>query len=206
MMRSYFWLSRFAVWLFAMMTVAPLGGCGYQFVGESSLLPKEARTIYVEPFVNRSRNVGLDKELTTALRGEFYRRGQLKIVESAEQADLILSGVIRSFADSTVASVNQDDEVLQYESLLIMDVTLRRREPNEILWRGQGVRLNQVYAGSRAAVVTTSSAFQSTTTLNSRDVSQFTDIQLTELDRRAVRDRLMEQFARELHQRVTEMF
>jgi len=206
MMRSYFWLSRFAVWLFAMMTVAPLGGCGYQFVGESSLLPKEARTIYVEPFVNRSRNVGLDKELTTALRGEFYRRGQLKIVESAEQADLILSGVIRSFVDSTVASVNQDDEVLQYESLLIMDVTLRRREPNEILWRGQGVRLNQVYAGSRAAVVTTSSAFQSTTTPNSRDVSQLTDIQLTELDRRAVRDRLMEQFARELHQRVTEMF
>jgi len=205
MMRSYFWLSRFAVWLFAMMTVAPLGGCGYQFVGESSLLPKEARTIYVEPFVNRSRDVGLDKELTTALRGEFYRRGQLKIVDSAEQADVILSGVIRSFADST-ASVNRDDEVLQYESLLIMDVTLRRREPNEILWRGQGVRLNQVYAGSRAAVVTTSSAFQSTTTLNSRDVSQLTDIQLTELDRRAVRDRLMEQFARELHQRVTEMF
>jgi hypothetical protein len=205
MMRSYFWLPRFALWSFAMMIVAPLGGCGYQFVGESSLLPKEARTIYVEPFVNRSRNVGLDKELTTALRGEFYRRGQLKIVVSAEQADLILSGVIRSL-DSTVASVNQDDEVLQYDSLLIMDVTLRRREPNEILWRGQGVRLNQVYAGSRAAVVTTSSAFQSTTTLNSRDVSQLTDIQLTELDRRAVRDRLMEQFARELHQRVTEMF
>lgn len=206
MMRSYFWLRRFAVWSFAMMIVAPLGGCGYQFVGESSLLPKEARTIYVEPFVNRSRNVGLDKELTTALRGEFYRRGQLKIVDSAEQADLILSGVIRSFVDSTVASVNQDDEVLQYESLLIMDVTLRRREPNEILWRGQGVRLNQVYAGSRAAVVTTSSAFQSTGTLNSTDVSRLTDIQLTELDRRAIRDRLMEQFARELHQRVTEMF
>ena len=205
MMRSYFWLSRFAVWLFAMMTVAPLGGCGYQFVGESSLLPKEARTIYVEPFVNRSRDVGLDKELTTALRGEFYRRGQLKIVDSAEQADLILSGVIRSL-DSTVASVNRDDEVLQYESLLIMDVTLRRREPNEILWRGQGVRLNQVYAGSRAAVVTTSSAFQSTGTLNSTDVSRLTDIQLTELDRRAIRDRLMEQFARELYQRVTEMF
>jgi Lipopolysaccharide-assembly len=209
MMRSYFWLRRFAVWSFAMMVVAPLGGCGYQFVGESSLLPKEARTIYVEPFVNRSRDVGLDKELTTALRGEFYRRGQLKIVDSAEQADVILSGVIRCYSEcpgARVLSANSNDEVLQYDSLLIMDVTLRRREPNEILWRGQGVRLNQVYAGSRAAVVTTSSAFQSTTTLNSRDVSQLTDIQLTELDRRAVRDRLMEQFARELHQRVTEMF
>jgi outer membrane lipopolysaccharide assembly protein LptE/RlpB len=205
MMRSYFWLSRFAVWLFAMMTVAPLGGCGYQFVGESSLLPKEARTIYVEPFVNRSRDVGLDKELTTALRGEFYRRSQLKIVESAEEADLILSGVIRSL-NSTTVSVNDKDEVLQYESVLILDVTLRRREPNEILWRGQGVRLNQVYAGSRAAVVTTSSEFL-TGTLNASDVRQMTDIQLTEFERRtAGRDRLMEQFARELHQRVTEMF
>ena len=205
MMRSYFWLPRFAVWSFAMMIVAPLGGCGYQFVGETSLLPKEARTIYVEPFVNRSRDVGLDKELTTALRGEFYRRGQLKIVESAEEADLILSGVIRSL-NSTTVSVNDKDEVLQYESVLILDVTLRRREPNEILWRGQGVRLNQVYAGSRAAVVTTSSEFL-TGTLNASDVRQMTDLQLTEFERRtAGRDRLMEQFARELHQRVTEMF
>jgi outer membrane lipopolysaccharide assembly protein LptE/RlpB len=205
MMRSYFWLPRFAVWSFAMMIVVPLGGCGYQFVGESSLLPKEARTIYVEPFVNRSRDVGLDKELTTALRGEFYRRSQLKIVESAEEADLILSGVIRSL-NSTTVSVNDKDEVLQYESVLILDVTLRRREPNEILWRGQGVRLNQVYAGSRAAVVTTSSEFF-TGTLNASDVRQMTDIQLTEFERRTTgRDRLMEQFARELLQRVTEMF
>ena len=59
-------------------------GCGYQFVGESSLLPKDARSIYVEPFINRSRDVGLDKELTTAMRGEFYRRGELRVVDTPE--------------------------------------------------------------------------------------------------------------------------
>ena len=160
--------------------------------------------MYVEPFVNRSRDVGVEKELTTALRGEFYRRGELKVVESSEQADLILSGVIRSL-DSNVATVNRKDEVLQYESVLILDVTLRRREPNEILWRGQEVRLNQVYGGSRAAVVTTSSEFR-TGTLNALDVRRMTDIQLTEVERRAIRDQLMEQFAKELHQRVIEMF
>jgi hypothetical protein len=112
--------------------------------------------------------------------------------------------VIRSL-DSSVATVNREDEVLQYESVLILDVTLRRREPNEILWRGQGVRLNQVYGGSRSAVVTTSSAFR-TGTLNALDVRRMTDIQLTEAERRAVRDQLMEQFAKELHQRVMEMF
>ncbi|MGH7810306.1 MAG: hypothetical protein ACREP5_08525, partial [Candidatus Binatia bacterium] len=44
----------------------PWVGCGYQFVSQSSLLPKDAKTVFVEPFVNRSRDVGLEKELATA--------------------------------------------------------------------------------------------------------------------------------------------
>jgi outer membrane lipopolysaccharide assembly protein LptE/RlpB len=182
-----------------------LAGCGYQFVGESSLLPRDARTVYVEPFVNRSRDVGLEKELTTALRSEFYQRGQLKVVDSLEQADVVLSGVIRSL-DSNVSSVNRENEVLQYEAVLVLDVALRRREPDEILWRGQNVRLNGVFAGSRAAVVTTSSEFLQSRTLSATDVRRMTDIQLTTAERGAVRDQLMEQFAKELHQRVIEMF
>lgn len=181
-----------------------LSACGYQWVGQSSLLPKDARTVYVEPFINRSRDVGMEKELTSALRSEFYRRGELRVVDLSEQADIILSGVVRSL-DSTVASVNRRDEVLQYESVLVLDATLRRREPNEILWRGQGLRLTEIHGGSRAAVVTTSSEFR-TATLNSSDVRRMTDIQLTEGERKDVRNRLMERFAKELHQRIMEMF
>lgn len=179
-------------------------GCGYQFVGDSSLLPKDARTLYVEPFVNRSRDVGMEKELTTALRGEFYRRGPVQVVDQSEQADVIVSGVVRSL-ESNVASVNRKDEVLQYESVLVLDVTLRRREPNEILWRGQGVRLSDVFGGSRAAVVTTSSDFR-TGTLNASDIRRMTDAQLTEVERGSLRGELMERFAKELHQRIMEMF
>jgi len=180
------------------------GAGGYQWVVQASLLPKDAQTVYVEPVINRSRDIGTEKELTSALRGEFYRRGQLRVVDLAEQADIILSGVVRSI-ESSVASVNRRDEVLQYELVLTLDATLRRREPNEILWRGQGVRLAELQPGSRAAVVTTSSEFR-TGTLNSGDVRSMTDIQLTESERRGVRDRLMERFAKELHQRIMEMF
>src|SRR5687768_8245214 len=94
---------RFMKFLFAGFLLGAGVGCGYQFVGESSLLPTDARTIYVETFVNRSREVGIDKELATALRGEFYRRQQLKVVDYSEQADVIVSGVIRSL-ESVVAS------------------------------------------------------------------------------------------------------
>ena len=179
-------------------------GCGYQFVGESSLLPKDAKTIYVEPFVNRGRDVGLEKELTSALRGEFYRRRQLTVVDQAELADVIVSGVVRSL-ENNVVSVNRRDEVLQYESRLDLDVTLRRREPNEVLWRGQGLQLTEVFAGSRSAVVTTSAEFR-TGNLSATDVRRMTDIQLTDTERKDARSQLMEQFAKELHQRMMEMF
>jgi hypothetical protein len=193
------------LWLLLAALMAPaLFGCGYQFVGESTLLPKDAKTIYVEPFVNRSRDVGIEKELTSALRGEFYRRRQLMVVDQAELADVIVSGVIRSL-DSSIASVNRLDEVLQYESRLDLDVTLRRREPNEVLWRGQGLQLNEVYAGSRSAVVTTSSDFR-TGNLSASDVRRMTDIQLTDHERKNARNHLMERFAKELHQRMMEMF
>ena len=179
-------------------------GCGYRFVADSSLLPKDARTIFVESFVNRSRDVGLEKELASAMRSEFYRRGPLKIVDQPELADVIVSGVIRPL-ENTVASVNGYDEVLQYLSVMIVDVTLRQREPNVILWRGDAIRLSALYAGSRAAVVPTSSDFR-TGTLNTSDVRRLTDIQLTEAERKDTRNQLMERFAKELYQRVMEMF
>jgi hypothetical protein len=125
-------------------------------------------------------------------------------VDQADQADAILSGVVRSF-NTLTWSVNQFDEVLQYESTLIVDVTFRRREPSEILWRGQNIRLTEIYAGQRAAVVVTSPAFQNQT-LNTTDVRNLTDIQLTESSYQLMRENLLERFARELHQRLMEMF
>lgn len=189
----------------AYLALLCLIGCGYQFAGRSDLFPKDIHSVYVEPFLNRTRDVGLGTEITTALRGELYRRGELQLVDEPGRADAILSGVVRSF-DTLTASVNQDAEVLQFEATLIVDTTFRRREPSEILWRGQGIRLSEIYAGERAAVVTTSSKFQNQTTLSTTNVRSLTDIQLTETESRRMREELMERFARELHQRLMEMF
>ncbi len=187
------------------MALLGLLGCGYQFAGRSDLFPKDIHSVYVEPFLNRTRDVGLGSEITTAVRGELYRRGELELVDQADHADAMLSGVVRSF-DSLTASVNQYAEVLQFEATLIVDTTFRRREPSEVLWRGQAIRLTEVYAGERAAVVTTSSQFQNQTTLSTTNVRNLTDIQLTETEIRRMREDLMERFARELHQRLMEMF
>ena len=181
-----------------------VSGCGYSFAGRSDAFPPDIRAVYVEPFINQTRDVGLEKEITSALRSELYRRGQLRVVDRPDQADGIIAGVVRSF-ESHVASVNRSDEVLQYETALVVDASLRRRDPSEIIWRSHGNRLVDIHAGSRAAVVTTSSQFESGT-LTADDVRRMTDIQLTETENYAVRQQLVERFARQLHQRLMEMF
>ena len=202
-MRRKYELS-FALRLLVLAGLALQSSCGYRFAADSSLLPKDARTIFIEPFVNRSRDVGLEKELASAMRSEFYRRGPLRVVDQSELADVIVSGVIRTL-ETTVASVNGFDEVLQYLSAMTVDMSLRQRETNVVLWRGDAIRLNEYYAGSRAAVVPTSSDFR-TGTLNTSDVRRLTDIQLTEAERKDTRNQLMERFAKELYQRVMETF
>ena len=196
--------SPWALILVIGISLSLLSGCGYQFTAESSLLPKNAQTIYIEPFINRSRDVGMEKELASAMRSEFYRRGPLRVADRADVADVIISGVIRPL-EETVVSVNSSDEVLQYYSSMIVDMTVRQRENDTVLWRGDGIRLSEYYAGSRAAVVPTSSQFR-TGTLNTSDVSRLTDIQLTEAQRKDTRNQLMDRFAKELYQRVMEMF
>lgn len=179
-------------------------GCGYQFSGRGEAFPKDVQTIFVEPFLNRTRDVGIEREITSALRSEFYRRGQLRVVDQVNQADAILSGVVRSLENRVVA-VNRVDEALQFEAVMIVDIHLRSRSPDELLWRSEGTRLTELYSGSRAAVVTTSSEFLRGT-LNSGDLRRFTDVQLTEVLGREARGRLVDRLAQELYQRLMEMF
>ena len=181
-----------------------LTGCGYQFIRDHSGIPEDVKTIVVTPFVNRTRTVGLGDDLTSAIRRELTRSAPPDVVDSIEAADSILSGVIRIY-EVRVVSVNNFDEVLQYETRMKVEVMLRRREPSEVLWPRQVVQLRQVYEGNRGVVVPTSSEFFQGTQ-NVEDIAQLTDVKLTEDRRGKSRDDLVDRFARELRERMAEGF
>ncbi|HEY2989718.1 MAG TPA: LptE family protein [Candidatus Binatia bacterium] len=187
-----------------LLLLLPVGGCGYQFSGKGGGFPQDVRTVFIESFGNRTKEVGLDGEFIAALKSEFRQKGQLQIVDRVEEADAVLTGVVRQI-DTRTVGINRFDEALQYEMLLTVDMSLRRRSPDELLWRTQGARFAEVYAGSRGAVVTTSSDFRSRS-LNPGDVRQLTDIQLTETLKQQTRGRLIEAAAHDLHTRLLEMF
>ena len=179
-------------------------GCGYQFTGRGDAFPRDVRTVFVDPLVNRTKEVGVDREMTMALKTEINRKGLLRVVDRVEDADAILSGVIRTF-DSRVVGVNRHDEALQYEFLLVIDLNLRRRVPDELLWRTQGARFTDLFGGSRAAVVTSSPEARALGYQGS-DLRRFTDVQLTETQKDEARSRLLESAAHDLHMRLLELF
>ena len=137
-------------------------------------------------------------------RGRLLQPPDPDGVDRIEQADAVLSGVVRAF-ESHALSANRRDEALQYEVALVVDMSLRRRVSNELLWRAQGTRLAEIYSGSRGAVVTSFSDF-ARGTLNSTDVRRLTDVQLTETSSQEARGRLIDRLARELHQRLVDLF
>jgi hypothetical protein len=179
-------------------------GCGYQFSGVGEGLPGEVQTVFVAPFANKSRDVGIEHEVTSLLRSELHRGGRLRGVYALDEADAVLTGVIRAL-DTRVVAVNREDETLQFETNLIFDASLRQRSPDEVLWFTRGSRLVETHSAARGAMVITSSEFK-TGTLNPEDVSQFTDVQLSEALRQGARESLMERFAREIHRRIMGLF
>jgi Lipopolysaccharide-assembly len=178
-------------------------GCGYNFAGTGNRLPADVHTISIGPIQNSTREVGLDKQLSEALEDEVVSRGRLKVVPQG-QGEAVLAGTIRNYLNRPI-SFSARDEALQYQASLDVDLELRRTDNGKLLWKSQGQRAAQDYSAVPGVVVTTSSQFQSTT-LNPQNVNQFTDISLSESQRRQANEAMIETLARDVYNQMMEDF
>lgn len=188
----------------ALALVAALlaGACGYRFVSSGAGLPEDVRTVYLERFLNQTRVTGLEHGVGQALRREFADAERPRVVDRFEDADAVLSGVIRHYGTRNL-SVDGADQVLQSEARLDAEVTLRRRSSREVLWPRQVVRLREVYAGARGAVVPGSGEFLRDA-IDTGDVGRLSDAVVAESSRTAARERLLGRLARVIRQRMAE--
>jgi hypothetical protein len=178
-------------------------GCGYHFAGGGRTFDAGVRTIGVRTFANATREIGVEKRLAMAIEREFVIRGPLKVA-AAEEGDLQLTGTVRSAEDRPVA-FNRDDEVLIYQTVLALDLELRRRDTGAVIWQVRGLRVADDYESVASVVVTTSSSFRSST-LNPEDLGGFTDIQLAETRRRETLERMIGALARDVYDQIMEDF
>lgn len=178
-------------------------GCGYQFAGGGRTFDPGLRTIGVKSFANETREIGVEKRLAMAIEREFVIRGPLKVAKF-DESDLQLTGTVKTAEDRPVA-FNRDDEVLIYQTVLALDLELRRRDTGKLVWQVHGMRVADDYESVASVVVTTSSDFRSST-LNPEDLGGFTDIQLAETRRREMVERMIGNLAHDVYDQIMEDF
>ena len=183
-----------------------LVGCGYHFAGENLGLPEDVHSVSVGTIENSSREHGLEKTLQFALEREVYIRRHYYMDEDAAAGDAILSGAIRSVRMTPVA-FNSNDQAVQFQIVVVMDLTLTRHSDGHVLWKVRGFKETDEYSASAPVVVTASSQFQQGT-LNATDLNnpQLSNIQLAETERQQALTRVLRQAARDAYNQMVEGF
>ena len=146
-------MRRIVYLLRGVLAAVLLAGCGYHLVGTASVLPEELRTIYVETFQNLTPWSDMDQRVVESVSLEWVRRGRFDLVESADQADLVLSGVILSLRVTPV-SFDEEGRATEYQMNLVTSVKLqdvRGSEP-ELLWEDRAFSRRTSYAVDPRAV------------------------------------------------------
>jgi hypothetical protein len=187
------------------LTGAPLLlGCGYHLAGSELTVPGDIHSLSVGPFTNESHQEGLEKVLAFAFEREIYERGALPLRDDPSAGDGVITGTIRDFRTRPV-SFDSSENALQYQAELTVDVTLRRQSDGKVLWHAKGLHAYEDYSVSRQTVVPSSSQFQQGT-LDFKNLSQLSDVQLAETEKRLAIERLVHEIVHDVHDRILEDF
>jgi outer membrane lipopolysaccharide assembly protein LptE/RlpB len=112
-----------------------IGGCGYSVNGT---LPADIKTIAVPIFQNLTREPGVEGLVTRAVVEAFSTNGRLKIA-SAANADAVLDGDVIGYSVFSIA-FDKDANARQYRLIVTVNLQLRDRRKNEVLFKQTGVR------------------------------------------------------------------
>lgn len=164
-------------------------GCGYGFVQSGAYLPDDVRSVFVLQIDDRSTDPELSEALERELRGLLRRSGRFALAANAAAADATLSIEIVGSVTRPVA-FDDLDEVLDYETTMRVDAVLESRR-GEMLWQGKGIGATRAHAAVAGAVITSSSAFQSSERLTDADLAAMDTVQLGEQRTHHARVRLV---------------
>jgi len=109
--------------------------CGYHLVGSSSFLPEEYRNLYIERMKNNTSWPDLGQRVDEALAREWVRRRRFRLVDSPEDAQLVLEGSIQSISMLPV-QLDERGRATQYQMTLVVATKLvdPRGEKPKVLW------------------------------------------------------------------------
>src|SRR3989442_882031 len=187
----------------ALLAVLALAACGYHLAGTGAVVPEGARTIRIELFTNRTHETGLEVRLHRAVEDQFRRQGTLRVATDGD-ADLVLSGTIRSFTSVPVA-FSATDEAVQYQGIMRVGLRLSESASGHVLFANKLLQQSQDFGAVSGVVISSSPHFQRGT-INARDLPDLTNVQIGEARRREAQGDLIELLARDIYLQTMEGF
>ena len=116
------------LWLLLVLSlmIGSVPSCGYTLVGSTAMTSKQRLPLAVMPFLNHTREPGLESHMTTALR-QAIMQSQAFALATATTAAQRVEGTIRRFRVYPLA-FDENDNALQYR--LEADVLVRLIDSN----------------------------------------------------------------------------
>jgi outer membrane lipopolysaccharide assembly protein LptE/RlpB len=131
--------------LFFIIWIALLLGCGYQLVGKETHVPPGLTSVAIPTFVNQTFEPGIEIQFTQGFLREFIRERRVKVLDRGD-ADSTLEGIIKYFSIASV-SYDQSGFVLEYQTTVIIDLTLKKRT-GEVIWKQSDLSETRWYRAS----------------------------------------------------------
>lgn len=120
-----------------------VAGCGYKFAGSAGNRLESNQLIWVPFIANDTISPSAQTVLRRALLEEAHALRGIASAGSAETADLLVSGALRSYG-LTAASYTAADRVREYRLAIDVELELRRRGESVPLWKGR-LQSSQVF-------------------------------------------------------------
>jgi outer membrane lipopolysaccharide assembly protein LptE/RlpB len=134
----------------SIVSIIVFTGCGYHMVGKETHVPPGLNSVAIPTFVNGTFEPGIEVPFTQAFLREFIQDRRVKVLDRSE-ADSVLEGVIKSFYITSV-SYDQSGLVLQYQTNVVLDLTLRKRT-GEVVWVIKDFSETNWYRASSAVLI-----------------------------------------------------
>jgi hypothetical protein len=120
--------------VFACLLALLMAGCAGYRLGPTNGQVAGARSVQINPFTNKTLEPSLGDYVTGALRKNLQQDGTYHI-DTHDEGDIILSGVVISYQRSGLSYVPTDViTVLDYEITMTVEVTARERSTGRVIF------------------------------------------------------------------------
>ncbi len=121
--------------------------CGYHVAGNSTsdTIPQNVKTIAIPAFTNLTIRYKLTNYLPAAITREFISRTRYRVVNDPKEADAVLTGAVVRYDSYPLTFDPATNKASTIQIIVTMQITLRDRVTNAVLFERPRFEARQVY-------------------------------------------------------------